>query len=46
LTGSWKAGKSTLVSLLLDRRRDGGQLLGRTVRAGATIVVSEEEPPM
>lgn len=30
LTGSWKAGKSTLVSLLLDRRRDGGQLLGRT----------------
>jgi hypothetical protein len=46
LTGSWKAGKSTLVSLLLDRRRDGGQLLGRTVRPGATIVVSEEEPGM
>jgi hypothetical protein len=46
LTGSWKAGKSTLVSLLLDRRRDGGQLLGRTVRSGGAIVVSEEEPPM
>ena len=46
LTGSWKAGKSTLVSLLLDRRREGGQLLGRTVGAGATIVVSEEEPRM
>lgn len=47
LTGSWKAaGKTTLISLLLDRRRAGGQLLGQAVRAGATIVVSEEEPPM
>src|SRR5207244_3270729 len=41
-------------SLLLDRRRDGGQLLGRTVRPGRTVICSEEndrvwalrEPPL
>jgi hypothetical protein len=37
-----KTGKTTLLSLLLDRRREGGQLLGRGVRAGRTIVCSEE----
>lgn len=37
-----KAGKTTLLSLLLDRRRAGGQLLGRPVRPGRTILCSEE----
>jgi hypothetical protein len=38
-----KTGKTTLISLLLDRLRDGGQLLGRTVRPGRTILCSEED---
>ena len=38
-----KTGKSTLLSLLLDRRREGGELLGKPVTAGTTIVCSEEE---
>src|SRR5882724_1742204 len=54
LSAPEKVGKSTLMSLLLDRRRDGGQLLGRTVRPGRTVVCSEEndrvwalrEPPL
>ena len=37
-----KTGKTTLVSLLLDRRRAGGQLLGRAVQPGRTILCSEE----
>ena len=37
-----KTGKTTLLGLLLDRRRQGGPLLGRTVRPGRTIVCSEE----
>jgi hypothetical protein len=36
------AGKTTLLSLLLDRRRQGGQLLGRIVHPGRTILCSEE----
>ena len=35
-------GKTTLLSLLLDRRRAGGQFLGRTVWPGKTIVCTEE----
>jgi hypothetical protein len=31
-----------LLSLFLDRRREGGQLLGRSVRPGRTVVCSEE----
>jgi hypothetical protein len=42
LSAPEKTGKTTLLSLLLDRRRAGGQLLGRTVRPGRTIVCSEE----
>jgi hypothetical protein len=42
LSGPEKAGKTTLLSLLLDRRRAGGQLLGRAVRPGRTILCSEE----
>ena len=37
-----KTGKTTLISLLLDRRREGGQLLGRTVIPGKTVLCSEE----
>ena len=46
LTSLWKSGKSTLIGLLLDRRRAGGQLLGRAVRPGATVVVTEESPEL
>jgi hypothetical protein len=42
LSAPEKIGKTTLLSLLLDRRRAGGQLLGRTVYPGRTIVCSEE----
>jgi hypothetical protein len=43
LSAPEKSGKTTLVSLLLDRRRQGGQLLGQKVWQGGTIVASEEE---
>jgi hypothetical protein len=39
---SAKTGKTTLLSLLLDRRRVGGQLLGRDVYPGRTILCTEE----
>ena len=42
LSAPGKTGKTTLLSLLLDRRREGGQLLGRTVQPGRTILCSEE----
>lgn len=42
LTGMWKAGKTTLLSMLLSRRRAGEVLLDRLVREGGTAVVSEE----
>lgn len=42
LTSQWKAGKTTLLSVLLDRRRAGGELAGRAVTAGKSVVVSEE----
>src|SRR5882757_5292057 len=44
LSAPEKTGKTTLLSLLLDRRRAGGQLLGRTVQPGRTILCSEENP--
>jgi hypothetical protein len=43
LTGLWKAGKTTLLSLLLSRRKHGGTLGGLAVKPGKTIVVSEED---
>ena len=43
LSAPEKTGKTTLLSLLLDRRREGGQLLGRAVRPGRTILCSEED---
>ena len=42
LSAPEKIGKTTLLSLLLDCRRVGGQLLGRTVFPGRTILCSEE----
>jgi AAA domain len=42
LSAPEKTGKTTLLSLLLDRRRQGGHLLGRAVRPGRTILCSEE----
>lgn len=42
LTSQWKAGKTTLVSVLLARLAGGGTLAGRAVRAGRAVVVSEE----
>jgi hypothetical protein len=42
LSAPEKVGKTTLLSLLLDRRRAGGELLGRTVYPGKTVVCSEE----
>ncbi len=42
LSAPEKVGKTTLLSLLLDRRRHGGQLLGRAVYPGKTILCSEE----
>jgi hypothetical protein len=42
LSAPEKVGKTTLLSLLFDRRRAGGQLLGRAVHPGTTILCSEE----
>jgi hypothetical protein len=42
LTSLWKAGKTTLVALLLGRRKAGGTLAGLAVRPGKSVVVSEE----
>jgi AAA domain-containing protein len=44
LTSQWKSGKTTLLSVLLARRESGGQLAGRAVAAGRTVIVSEESP--
>lgn len=45
LTGLWKAGKTTLVSHLLARRKQGGTLAGLEVKPGKTLVVTEESIP-
>jgi hypothetical protein len=42
LTSRWKAGKTTLLSVLLARLGTGGTVAGRAVRAGRAVVVSEE----
>jgi hypothetical protein len=42
LTSQWKSGKTTLVSLLLARMQQGGQLAGLPVAAGKALVISEE----
>jgi hypothetical protein len=42
LTSQWKSGKTTLLSLLLARMQQGGQLTGLAVAPGKTLVISEE----
>jgi hypothetical protein len=44
LTSRWKAGKTTLVAVLLARLGTGGQLAGLPLTAGKAVVVSEEGP--
>jgi len=43
LTAMNKSGKTTLLSLLLSRRKHGGTLAGLAVQPGKTVVVSEED---
>jgi hypothetical protein len=42
LTGQWKAGKTTLLSILLGLRVAGGQLGGLAVKPGNTLIITEE----
>ena len=42
LTSLWKAGKTTLLSMLLSRRHQGSTLAGLPVKPGKAIVISEE----
>jgi hypothetical protein len=42
LTSQWKAGKTTLLSLLLARLHQGGQLAGLSVAPARAFVISEE----
>jgi hypothetical protein len=42
LSSQWKMGKTSLLALLIARRREGGTLAGLTVTAGPSAVVSEE----
>lgn len=44
LTSQAKAGKTTLVAVLLDRLKAGGELAGLPLRTGKAAVVSEEGP--
>jgi hypothetical protein len=46
LTSRWKAGKTTLASVLLAKMAAGGELAGSAVAAGRAVVVSEESPAM
>jgi hypothetical protein len=42
LTSQWKTGKTTLVSVLIARMAQGGELAGRTVSPAGVAVASEE----
>src|SRR5579864_4359325 len=42
LTSQWKSGKTTLISILLSRLREGGEFLGLSLAAGKAVVVTEE----
>jgi hypothetical protein len=46
LTSQWKTGKTTLLSVLLDRMKNGGLLVGLPVKPGKAIVLSEEPPAL
>src|SRR5947209_13333981 len=43
LTSLAKSGKTTLVSVLLDKMHAGGELAGRSVRPARAAIVSEED---
>ncbi len=42
LTSQWKTGKTTLLSILLAKLKEGGTLAGRTLNPGKALVISEE----
>src|ERR1700694_3832524 len=42
LTSQWKSGKTTLVSILLSRLKEGGELAGLPIAPAKAVVVSEE----
>src|SRR5437879_4686559 len=42
LTSQWKAGKTTLLAVLLAKLKTGGELAGLAVRPGRAAVISEE----
>jgi hypothetical protein len=42
ITSQWKAGKTTLASVLLSRMKTGGAMAGLALSAGAAVVVTEE----
>jgi hypothetical protein len=42
LVSQWKAGKTTLVGVLLSRMREGGSFLGQKLERGTALVISEE----
>jgi len=44
LTSLWKTGKTTLLSVLLDRMREGGTLAGQPVSKSRVVILSEESP--
>ncbi len=46
LTSQWKAGKTTLLSILLGLRVAGAMLGGLAVKPGTTLVVTEEDLPL
>jgi hypothetical protein len=46
LTSLWKSGKTTLISILLARLKDGGMLGGHRVTPGRVVMVTEEGPSM
>src|SRR5260370_6423941 len=43
VTGLWRSGKTTLLSVLLSRLGAGGMLAGRSVAPGKAVVLSEED---
>ncbi len=46
LTSLWKSGKTTLVSVLLSRLSEGGQLLGLKIAPARALILSEESPDL
>ena len=46
LTSWWKAGKTTLLSVLLSKLKTGGQLAGLPVTPGRALILTEESPDL